>query len=380
MNGRVADRILYLPSSNPNQEFRLHLDENISSAIADMLRGRGYDVTTTSDVGLRAQPDAHHMRYAVEQQRIIVTRDRDFLQLHAQDQEHSGIVYWPHNESATLGDMQDLLVRLLSRVSESPTRRTEILTCTPAEPVRGKKRKKQKKKKPHQPPPSNRLPRGLLVRGVVQSVHNHALEVQLETRQIGRILPHRLPEEMPSVGTEIEAVTVGYIKRRKQLHLSMRRLFSLARTVPAVGVKQLRRDDYALIRTMELCWPAEVELEDEYTVRIFGRTAEAVRTAAQYLQQQIPWTASVTVQLDRPRFQQWMRKAFGGGVGSMSRATGTLVRYHDAHSLLLCAISNRELNALLQQIQKHVPGLQVRTLQSARSEPLMPCRWETPGE
>ncbi len=121
MNGRHDDHFLYVPSPHPDQDLRLHLDENISASVARLLRSSGFDITTTNDVGLRAKSDTSHMTYALEQQRIILTRDRDFLQLHDEDHAHCGIIYWPHTEYLSAGAMQDLLIRFLQRVAAAPT-------------------------------------------------------------------------------------------------------------------------------------------------------------------------------------------------------------------------------------------------------------------
>ena len=238
MNGRHEDHILYLPSADPEQEFRLHLDENISSSVARLLRKRGYDVTTTNDVGLRARSDTSHMSYASQQQRIIVTRDRDFLQLHEQDYEHSGIVYWPHNEAVAIGDMQQLLVDLLQRIAESPAQGSGIPAEFNTTSIKKKGKKRKRKGSPRKPPVSNELPAGIEVQGTVQSASGDTLQVQLTTGQTAWLLPQRLGRPTPQVGDEIQAVTVRFVKSRKQLHLSMRRAYTSARTIPHLGYEE----------------------------------------------------------------------------------------------------------------------------------------------
>ena len=42
---------------------RFHLDEHVDLAIADGLRRRGIDVTTTHEVKLLGQPDAAHLAF-----------------------------------------------------------------------------------------------------------------------------------------------------------------------------------------------------------------------------------------------------------------------------------------------------------------------------
>ncbi len=170
-------------------------------------------------------------------------------------------------------------------------------------------------------------------------------------------------------------MTVGYVKSQRQLHLSMRRNYSMARTMPNVGLRMMRRADFELIRTMQARWPVEIEFEGSHTVRLFGYTAEATRDAAHDLQRLIPWTASAEMQLpERAAFKAWIINAYGG-VNKMCRATGALVRYLDANRILVCADTNRGLDCLLKLMQTNVPDTQIDGIQLSHSEPLLKCRW-----
>lgn len=375
MSGNQEDRVLYLPSPKKDQEFRLHLDENISGGVARLLRSRGFDVTTTKDVGLRAQSDVSHMSYALQQRRIIVTRDRDFLKLHAEDHEHSGIVYWPHNEQVSLSEMQETLINLLQRIAKSPGQGAEVATA--CRQIRLKRRNRKRERRTTQTGLStNWLPTGLLVQATVVAQQGGMLKVQLESGEQGIISPCRLPTSTPQVGDAIDAVTVRYSRTKRQLHLSMRRAFSLARTLPTLGLKQLRRADKAMIHELQTRWPVEIVVEGEHMLRIYGLTADAVRDAARHLQQKIPWVASAVVRLDKQKLFAWCHTAFGGGVDALAQATGTMVRYQYPEAISLFAASNRELDGVVRLIQAHLPDLQVEEFQAARSESLSPCRWE----
>src|SRR5207253_6928313 len=77
---------------------RFHLDEHVAHAIAAGLRRRGIDVTTTADAALLSAPDDDHVAFAKREQRVIVTRDTDFLRNAAGDQTHSGIAYYPQGK------------------------------------------------------------------------------------------------------------------------------------------------------------------------------------------------------------------------------------------------------------------------------------------
>jgi len=58
---------------------RFHLDEHLPHAIAEGLRRRGIDVTTTVEACLRGASDDVHLAYALEQQRVIVQMTQIFL-------------------------------------------------------------------------------------------------------------------------------------------------------------------------------------------------------------------------------------------------------------------------------------------------------------
>jgi len=66
------------------------------------------------------------MAYAHEEQRVLVTRDKGFLQLCREEHPHSGVVYWPHGRSTKSSDMQALLIELLQQIVKSPAHAAEI--------------------------------------------------------------------------------------------------------------------------------------------------------------------------------------------------------------------------------------------------------------
>jgi predicted nuclease of predicted toxin-antitoxin system len=90
-----------------------HLDEHVPHAIAEGLRRRGIDVTTV-EAGLRSATDDVHLAYALEQQRVIVTNDPDFLVLVQEDRPHMGIAYCDQGRRS-IGEMIRRLVLLWER-------------------------------------------------------------------------------------------------------------------------------------------------------------------------------------------------------------------------------------------------------------------------
>ena len=73
-----------------SQTISSHLDENVNGAIANGLRRRSIDVTTTPEQGMIGASDEEHLRFAYTQGRVIFTQDRDFLTLHYAGQPHAG--------------------------------------------------------------------------------------------------------------------------------------------------------------------------------------------------------------------------------------------------------------------------------------------------
>ncbi|MCC6127073.1 MAG: DUF5615 family PIN-like protein [Pirellulales bacterium] len=86
------------------EPIRFHLDEHVHPAIAEGLRRRGIDVTTTIDAELRGAEDAKHLAYCGLEKRVVVTNDADFLRLHAQGVSHQGIIYF-RTEGSSIGDI-----------------------------------------------------------------------------------------------------------------------------------------------------------------------------------------------------------------------------------------------------------------------------------
>lgn len=70
-----------------------HFDESTKNAVVNALRQRGIDVTTSKDAGLLSASDEEQLRYAYENNRVLVTHDNDFLRLHHRGLPHAGIAY-----------------------------------------------------------------------------------------------------------------------------------------------------------------------------------------------------------------------------------------------------------------------------------------------
>ncbi|MEG4320764.1 MULTISPECIES: DUF5615 family PIN-like protein [unclassified Microcoleus] len=89
-------------------KIKFHLDENITLAIANGLRRRGIDITTTPEQGMIGQSDEQQLAFALSQERVIFTQDTDFLRLHHAGFSHR-IVYCPQT-SKSIGEILQGLV------------------------------------------------------------------------------------------------------------------------------------------------------------------------------------------------------------------------------------------------------------------------------
>jgi len=55
------------------EKIRFHLDENVSTAVAEGLRKRGINVTTIPELSLIGVSDQAQLEFALSQKRIIFT-------------------------------------------------------------------------------------------------------------------------------------------------------------------------------------------------------------------------------------------------------------------------------------------------------------------
>jgi predicted nuclease of predicted toxin-antitoxin system len=72
----------------------VYCDESIWIPVADGLRRRGWTVHTAREEGTLGDPDREQLRYAVENDWLLLTFDDDFLSLVEGDGlEHAGLIY-----------------------------------------------------------------------------------------------------------------------------------------------------------------------------------------------------------------------------------------------------------------------------------------------
>lgn len=72
----------------------LYMDEDVDVLVADILRGRGFDVLTTREAGQLGQHDEAQLHYAIQQQRALVTHNRADFEWLAQQWFHAGYEHY----------------------------------------------------------------------------------------------------------------------------------------------------------------------------------------------------------------------------------------------------------------------------------------------
>lgn len=73
---------------------RFHLDESVTTDIAEGLRLRARDCTTTQEAQLLGASDDDQLEFAIREGRVIITEDQDFLRLASARHDHAGIIFW----------------------------------------------------------------------------------------------------------------------------------------------------------------------------------------------------------------------------------------------------------------------------------------------
>lgn len=104
-------------------DIRFYVDEHIAHSVVEGLRRRGINVMTTHEADILGASDEQQLRHALEQQRVMVTKDDDFLRLHAEGVRHNGIVFIP--PQATIGTIVQGLV-LIYHVLDADEMRNHV--------------------------------------------------------------------------------------------------------------------------------------------------------------------------------------------------------------------------------------------------------------
>ena len=99
---------------------RVHLDEDLSPVIAQLLRERGIDATSAHEIGLLQVSDQEQLDHAAAQERALVTRNAHDFRVLAADRvqsqrAHAGIIVCP---PTMRGSEYALIADAIRRVAE----------------------------------------------------------------------------------------------------------------------------------------------------------------------------------------------------------------------------------------------------------------------
>ncbi|MEH2388565.1 MAG: DUF5615 family PIN-like protein [Nostoc sp.] len=96
---------------------RLLLDQDVYAVTARFLVDAGYDVILVAQIGLSQASDEEILRTAQEQNRILITRDRDYGNLVFVRAMGSGVIYL-RILPTTVNKVHNELVRVIETYSE----------------------------------------------------------------------------------------------------------------------------------------------------------------------------------------------------------------------------------------------------------------------
>ncbi len=105
---------------------KLLLDQDVYGATARFLRNSGHDVITASDIGRSRASDSELLSFAHQQERVFVTRDRDFGGLVFLGNQEGGVLYLRISPS-TLQAGHDELEKVLKTYSEDELRNAFVV-------------------------------------------------------------------------------------------------------------------------------------------------------------------------------------------------------------------------------------------------------------
>jgi len=74
-------------------DIRFYTDEHIPTAVVNGLRQRCVEVISTPDAGNLSASDEVQLKYATENELVVVTQDDDFLTLVASSTDHKGVAF-----------------------------------------------------------------------------------------------------------------------------------------------------------------------------------------------------------------------------------------------------------------------------------------------
>jgi hypothetical protein len=100
------------------------MDQHYPGPVTEGLRRRGIDVLTAQEAERCALPDRDQLAFATEDERVMVTFDSDFLDLHRSGMSHAGVAWCPQ-EKYGIGMLVQLL-ELLHDIADRDSMRNHV--------------------------------------------------------------------------------------------------------------------------------------------------------------------------------------------------------------------------------------------------------------
>lgn len=101
-------------------------DENVHVAVVEGLRRRGFDIVAVHELRRKGYSDETHMTWALENRRIILTHDDDYLVLDGTGADHCGVLFC-HQEKYGIGGLIEAVIAGLDGWTYGPDRRVVFL-------------------------------------------------------------------------------------------------------------------------------------------------------------------------------------------------------------------------------------------------------------
>ena len=95
---------------------RFYMDQHYPAPVTAGLRRRGIDVLTAQEVNLCGASDPDQLAFATGNDRVLLSFDSDFLNLHQSGMTHSGIAWCPATKYS-IGELIRMLVLLQNVVT-----------------------------------------------------------------------------------------------------------------------------------------------------------------------------------------------------------------------------------------------------------------------
>lgn len=100
----------------------LFIDEDVTAQLAVLVRQRGFDVVSASEVGLIGRPDEEQLAYAAAHDRVLLTfNQRDFIVIArrwaSEGRQHAGLLFSDQFTRQKLGELLRRVLRFLNTTS-----------------------------------------------------------------------------------------------------------------------------------------------------------------------------------------------------------------------------------------------------------------------